>query len=69
MLLKCQINANSKKKDFCILQMFKKDIEILILSFEGIVQWDIFFLKKVRSLYLERGAKTNFGLGPFLGLF
>ena len=33
MLLKSQINTNTKKKDFASYQMFRKGIEILILSF------------------------------------
>jgi len=32
MLLKCQINTITKKKDFASYKMFRKDIEILILS-------------------------------------
>ena len=31
MLLKCQINTDTKKKDFASYKMFRKGIEILIL--------------------------------------
>ena len=54
MLLKCQINTNTKKKGiFVSYKMFRKGIEILILSFK---YFKLSFLK----IMLERQQKVYF---------